>query len=94
MRMPFALGALALGSVLSLLLLPRRVASVRSFGRGYDARVCVSGPPMVVMEHEVSDPSRRMGVMDHFWTTGDSEEQQASAGVQLMIDAGLLWERP
>lgn len=60
------------------------VRAVRSFGRGYDARVCV-GHASPIFQHTIADP-RSMGVMDHFWTTGSSEEQQAEAGVHLMIN--------
>jgi hypothetical protein len=37
-----------------------------------------------VLQHTIDSPDR-MGIMDHFWTTGSSEEQQAAAGVELTI---------
>ena len=62
----------------------RGADAVRSFGRGYDARVSL-GHASLIFEHQVADPTRMMGVMDHFWTTGSSEEEQAEQGVHLMI---------
>lgn len=56
---------------------------VRSFGRGADQPVCL-GRPATLLQHTVESPAR-VGVMDHFWTTGSSEEQQAAAGVELVI---------
>lgn len=59
------------------------VHGIRSFGRGADQSVCM-GRPVTLLQHTVDSPAR-MGVMDHFWTTGSSEEQQAAAGVELTI---------
>ena len=57
--------------------------AVRSFGRGYDGPVCLH-KPVNVFAHTVAS-GERLGVMDHFWTTGSSEEQQAAMDTQLWI---------
>ena len=59
------------------------VQGIRSFGRGFDHPVCL-GRPVTLLRHTIDSPER-VGVMDHFWTTGSSEEQQAAAGVELVI---------
>jgi hypothetical protein len=59
------------------LLAGRGADAVRSFGRGYDARVSL-GHASLIFEHQVADPTRTMGVMDHFWTTAPPRRSRRS----------------
>ena len=75
---------LPLRLLLCLLAAAAPARAVRSFGRGYDGPVCLH-KPVTVFAHTIPSDHHRLGVMDHFWTTGSSEEQQAAMDSQLWI---------
>ena len=62
-----------LATLIALITAGPSAHAIRSFGRGYDARVCM-GAEAPVFSHAIAQPGKYMGVMDHFWTTGSSEE--------------------
>merc|ERR1719440_365219 len=67
-----------------MLTLPLPSTAVISFGTGNNGQVCLNAPKHL-FSYEISR-SEHLGVMSHFWTTGDSEQVMSYGSIELRFN--------